>query len=263
MSYLFTKMHGLGNDFVIFDARHQDIHLSPRLIQQVSNRRFGIGCDQVLLLKANTTGHADVTLEIFNADGAPAGACGNGTRCIAWLESNTTGQKEIRIATTDRIVQAKVDSIESVSVEMGKAICQDVDLRSQGIAEAYTVYIGNPHVVIFASEASKINLDEISKNLQHHLLFPNGTNVELVDVIKHNRINMQVWERGVGPTAACGTGACAAAVSGFSSGKTDSNCKVYMPGGHLIIDVSDDLHVTMTGGVCLSYTGVIDQSLFE
>jgi diaminopimelate epimerase len=260
MSYTFTKMHGLGNDFVIFDARRENIQLSPRLIQRVSDRRFGIGCDQVLLMKPASNGNADLTLEIFNADGSPAGACGNGTRCIAWL--NAKGG-DIKIATADRIVNATVHSIDAISVDMGKASCQDVDLLIPGIEHAFAVNVGNPHVVLFPEKGADIDLEDIAKNLQHHLLFPQGTNVELVEVVNRKRLQMTVWERGVGPTAACGTGACASAVAAFSSGRIDASCKVSMAGGHLNIDILDGLQVHMTGSVCLSYTGVLDPSLFD
>jgi diaminopimelate epimerase len=262
MTYSFTKMHGLGNDFVIFDARREDIQLSPRLIQRVSDRRFGIGCDQVLLMRAPRNGDADLALEIYNADGTPGGACGNGNRCIAWL--NAKGEEaSIRIETPDRVVSARVTSIDEVSVDMGKASCQDVDLKIPGIAHAFAVNVGNPHVVLFPEPGAEIDLVETAKNLQHNLLFPQGTNVELVEVVNRKRLNMSVWERGTGLTAACGTGACASAVAAFSSDKIDRDCKVYMPGGHLSIHITDSMQVQMTGAVCLSYTGVLDPSLFE
>lgn len=263
MSYTFTKMHGLGNDFVIFDARQENIQLSPKLIQKVSDRRFGIGCDQVLLMKAPGNAPADLALEIFNADGSPAGACGNGTRCIAWLNSDSSSKATVKIATSDRIVNAQIQSIEAISVDMGKASCQDVDLNIPGIESAFAVNVGNPHVVLFPEKGAEIDLEDIAKKLQHHLLFPQGTNVELVEVVNRKRLKMTVWERGVGPTAACGTGACASAVAAYSSGKIDGSCKVSMDGGHLNIDVLDGLHVKMTGAVCLSYTGTLDPSMFE
>jgi diaminopimelate epimerase len=123
--------------------------------------------------------------------------------------------------------------------------------------------VGNPHVVLFPKEGANIDLNHIAKDLQHHLLFPQGTNVELVEVINRKRLNMSVWERGVGPTAACGTGACASAVAAYVAGKVDKDCKVVMPGGQLHLHLQDDLTVQMTGAVCLSYTGVLDPSLFE
>lgn len=263
MSYTFTKMHGLGNDFVIFDAREQDLHLSPRLIQQVSNRRTGVGCDQILLLRSGVDGQSDVTMEIYNADGTPAGACGNGTRCVAWLQSTAVEKTSIKISTADRIVTATVDKENIVTADMGRASCQDIQLNHQDIESAYAVYVGNPHVVIFPKPNSQIDLDQISKELQTNLLFPQGTNVELVQVVKRNHLKMEVWERGVGRTAACGTGACAAAAAAYTSGKIDPSCKVTMPGGQLNIDISDDLTINMTGKVCLSYTGTLDLSLFE
>ncbi len=256
-------MHGLGNDFVIFDARQNPIQLSPKLIQRVSDRRFGIGCDQVLVMRPANDERSDLVLEIFNADGSPAGACGNGTRCIAWLTSQDTQKKTIKIATVDRIIQAQVDSINSISVDMGKASCQDVDLKIPGIKDAYAVNVGNPHVVLFAVPGAQIELESIAKDLQHNLLFPQGTNVELVEVVSRKKLNMNVWERGVGPTAACGTGACATAVAGFSSGRSDASCKVSMTGGQLKLDITEGLQVQMTGAVCLSYTGTLDPSLFE
>lgn len=263
MSYTFTKMHGLGNDFVIFDAVQQDIQLSAKLIQRVSDRRFGIGCDQVLLMKPANSDQADVTLEIFNADGSPAGACGNGTRCIAWLQASHINKPHIRIATVDRVVNVDVPSMDAVSADMGKASCQEIDLKREDIAHAFAVDLGNPHVVLFAKKGAQVNLEEIAKDLQHNLLFPQGTNVELVEVLNRKRIRMDVWERGVGITAACGTGACAAAAASYAQGLTDRQCQVQMAGGYLTVDVSDALHIKMTGAVCLSYTGTLDLSLFE
>ena len=263
MSYKFTKMHGLGNDFVIFDSRKEDLNLSPRLIQRVSNRRFGIGCDQVLVLKDGVQDLSDITMEIYNADGTPAGACGNGTRCVAWLQALATKQDQIKISTADRVVTAKVDKNNIVSVDMGRARCQDIDLKQAGVEQAFSVYVGNPHVVIFPSKKTNVDLDQIAQGLQHHLLFPEGTNVELVSVVKKNHIKLDVWERGVGRTAACGSGACAATSAAFFAGMVDNKCKVSMPGGHLDIEVLDDLSINMTGQVCLSYTGTLDASLFE
>lgn len=263
MSYTFTKMHGLGNDFVIFDARQENIQLSPKLIQRVSNRRTGIGCDQVLLMRAANDDQTDLHLEIFNADGSPAGACGNGTRCIAWLNAQALEKSSLQIETADRIIHAQVESIDKISVDMGRANCQTVNLNIPGIKQAYAVNVGNPHVVLFPEKKNAIDLESIAINLQHHLLFPQGTNVELVEIVNRKKINMLVWERGVGPTAACGTGACASAVAAYASNQIDSHCKVSMEGGQLAIDVSDNLHVHMTGAVCLSYTGTLDPSLFE
>lgn len=263
MSYSFVKMHGLGNDFVIFDARKEPIYLSPRLIQRISDRRLGVGCDQVLLMQRNINDQADVFLEIFNADGSVGGACGNGNRCVAWLSSLRDQKPHIKIATADRIVDAHIESMEIISVDMGKASCQEVDLKIPGIEGAFAVNVGNPHVVLFPQKDAQIDLNEIARDLQHNLLFPQGTNVELVEVVNRKKLNMQVWERGVGPTAACGTGACASAVAAYSAGKVDGSCKVVMPGGHLMIEVTKDLQVNMTGSVCLSYTGKLDPSLFD
>lgn len=263
MSYLFTKMHGLGNDFVILDAREQNLHLSPRLIQRISDRRRGVGCDQVLVLKDGVQGLSDVTMEIYNADGTPAGACGNGVRCVAWLQSLALKKNELNISTADRVVNAQIRKDNTVMVAMGKARCQDIDLNIEGVEQAIAVYVGNPHVVIFPKKDFVIELEGIAKDLQHHLLFPEGTNVEVAHVLKRNHIRLEVWERGVGPTAACGTGACATASAAYFAGKADKNTKVSMPGGHLHIDLSDDLNINMTGEICLSYKGQLSPSLFE
>ena len=263
MSYTFTKMHGLGNDFVIFDAVRQDIQLSAKLIQRISDRRTGIGCDQVLRILPAVSDQADITLEIFNADGSPAGACGNGTRCIAWMQAQNMNKPDIRIATADRTVQVHVTSMDEVKADMGKATCQEIDLHHQDIAHAFAVNVGNPHVVLFPKKDTHVDLENIAQELQRNLLFPQGTNVELVKIIDRKKIQMDVWERGAGITAACGTGACAAATASYNLGLTDKHCTVQMTGGRLKVDISDTLHIQMTGPVCLSYTGTLDPSLFE
>lgn len=256
-------MHGLGNDFVIFDDRVEKIQLSPRLIKKVADRRLGVGCDQVLLMTTPKNGEADVRMDIFNADGSPAGACGNGTRCVAWLEFIARNKKDIRIETADRIVEAHVHAQDEVTVDMGRAKCQDFDFMPGDVEEAYTAYVGNPHVVIFPKKDSAIQLEQTALSLQENLLFPQGTNVEFVHVVNRSTLKMDVWERGVGYTAACGTGACAVAVAAHTAGRVDATCQVKMPGGKLKIDICDDSTIKMTGSVCLSFKGTLDESLSE
>jgi diaminopimelate epimerase len=248
----FRKMHGLGNDFVVFDARKQGLALDGALARRIADRRFGIGCDQVIVIRAGTGG-ADAIMEIRNADGGEVEQCGNATRCVARLLMDESGKKEVRIDTLGGTLLCR-DAGGDVTVDWGEArtmwdevpMAQPADtnmfeLNVDGARHvASAVSVGNPHVVLFVDDAETAPVKELGPRIETHPMFPARTNVEFVSVESGERLRMRVWERGVGITEACGSGACAVAAAAFRRGLTGRK------------------HILMTGPSTLSFTGEID-----
>ena len=274
MGLSFVKQHGLGNDFVVFDARHQPITLSAEAVRAVADRRTGVGCDQLMVIGPPGDRDADVTMRIFNADGGEVAACGNGTRCVAGLLLDETDAQAVRIATAAGVLACRPAAQGAVTVDMGPAAA---DWRDIPLAEASdtlalpiveemldtptAVAIGNPHAVFFVDDAEAVPLERLGPLVEHHPLFPERANVEAVSVIGKDRLRMRVWERGVGITRACGTGACAALVAASRRGLTGRRGDVVLDGGTLTIAWRGDGHVEMTGPVATSFTGVLDDGL--
>jgi diaminopimelate epimerase len=265
----FVKMHGTGNDFVVLDNRTGS--LPPLNWRKLADRHFGIGCDQIVVLEASSA--ADVFMRIFNADGSEAGACGNASRCVAWLvESERAGAAHtVTIQTIENVLAAEVTG-QQVTLDMGapKLDWQDIPLATKhdtlhvpvtagSLRDAVAVNMGNPHVVFFVPEGSRVSLAELGPKLEEHRLFPQRTNVEVAQVVNHHAIRLRVWERGTGLTLACGTGACATLVAAHRRGLTGRTASIHLPGGVLHVQwrTSDD-HVLMTGAVATSFTGVFD-----
>ena len=274
MGLSFVKQHGLGNDFVVFDARHQPITLSAEAVRAIADRRTGVGCDQLMVIGPPGDRDADVTMRIFNADGGEVAACGNGTRCVAGLLLDETDAQAVRIATAAGVLACRPAAQGAVTVDMGPAAA---DWRDIPLAEASdtlalpiveetldtptAVAIGNPHAVFFVDDAEAVPLERLGPLVEHHPLFPERANVEAVSVIGKDRLRMRVWERGVGITRACGTGACAALVAAARRGLTGRRGDVVLDGGTLTIAWRGDGHVEMTGPVATSFTGVLDDGL--
>lgn len=272
----FTKMNALGNDFVIIDNREQNINFNRKLIKLIADRKFGIGCDQVLVLKDSTK--ADVFMEIYNTDGGTAGACGNGTRSVGKLLSQQLQKDKISIETEAGILYCDKITEESYRVNMGKPkfLAQDIPL-SQNIEDALelpinikvndieyknpsAVSMGNPHCVFILDE--EINLDEldietIGRKIENHELFPEKTNVEFVQVLDKDTIKMRVWERGAGETLACGSGACAIGAVCVKKGLVNNKVTVKMKGGDLQIEWNGNASdsVLMTGDSDIVFSG--------
>jgi diaminopimelate epimerase len=275
MKYLFTKMHGLGNDFVILDLRTTTLMLSPTLIQRLSNRRYGIGCDQFIVLETPAAPHADIHMRIFNADGGEVKACGNATRCMGAYLQRQTGKTDHIIETAAGFLKTAVQPNGMVAVDIGipSLAWQDIPLREEantlflpidvpGLEAPTAVNMGNPHLVFFVKDVEDIDLERFGKELTHHPLFPEGTNVEIVEILTRHDIRMRVWERGTGITLACATGACASVVAGVKRGLLENHVTVHLDGGDLEIHYDDT--VVMYGPVTFSFEGSFDaQTLAE
>lgn len=267
----FIKMHGLGNDFVVIDAREDAIKLSPAEAQAIADRHSGVGCDQLLILeKPKTPNVADVFMRILNADGSESGACGNGTRCVADLLMRETGRDKLVIETAAGLLDAERASGGRVSVDMGPARLdwRDIPLREAcdtahvpvalgPLKDPVAVNMGNPHAVFFVDDAAAIDLAALGPVLERHPMFPERANIEVAQLIGPDRIRLRVWERGAGITLACGSGACATGVAAARRGLTGRKVTIVLERGELEIEWLKDGHVLMTGPVAVSFTGVL------
>jgi diaminopimelate epimerase len=271
----FRKMHGLGNDFVVLDARARPLSLSESQVQAIANRRTGVGFDQLLIIEpAQKDGDAFMTVR--NADGGVVSSCGNGARCVADLMMADTGKDAVILETLAGPVAASHGENGQVAVDMGPAKLdwQDIPLAMEentghldivvgSLSNPVAVSMGNPHVVFFVKDVEAVDLARLGPMIETHALFPNRTNVEVVEVLDRSHMRMRVWERGVGITQACGTGACAVGVAGVRRNLTDREVTVTLDNGDLHIEWREDGHVIMTGPVSYSYDGVIDGSLLS
>lgn len=270
MKNSFVKMQGIGNDFIVFDTRNALLDLTPEKIRWLCDRRLGIGADMVILIEPVQNGvEADVFMRIYNFDGSEVGACGNATRCVAGLL--LSGNKNIQIQTLAGILVAEAAEDGEVAVDMGMARLewQEIPLNNEnktenidtGIASLPTavgVNMGNPHAVFFVEDAEAVDLGQYGPRVENHELFPEKTNVEFVHVMAPGRLRMRVWERGVGITPACGSGACAAAVAAIRRRLVAGRrVEVQLDGGDLTIEWRDDNHVIMTGPWAEVYRGEI------
>ncbi len=274
-------MNGLGNDFVIIDARSQPSRVDSALARAVADRDIGIGCDQVVALEPSD--RADVFMRIFNSDGSEVGACGNASRCLAVRLGAETGRRSSTIATASGVISAETTGVDSASVDMGapKFGWADIPLAhpvddtnvvfigpaGAGAAEddvftlgmASVVNVGNPHCIFWVEDAEAIDLARIGPALERHPLFPERVNVSMAQVDAAETITLRVWERGAGLTRACGTAACAAAVAAARTGRADRHVTVNLPGGPLDIDWREsDGHIIMSGPVAFEHRGEID-----
>lgn len=255
----FVKMHGLGNDFAIFDARETPLAMPARRVQRLADRRFGIGCDQLIVLEPSVK--ADLFMRIFNPDGSESAACGNATRCVAAL----TGARHIETAAG---VLAAEPTANGIRVNMGRP-----DFNWQAIPLGYAmdtlfmpvgweqlerptaVSMGNPHVVFVVENVDQVPLDQLGPEIEHDPLFPQRVNVNIAQVLERGHIRLRVWERGAGLTLACGSGACATFAALRRRGLIERQATIRLPGGELLIAETDDGSLMMTGAVATSFTG--------
>ena len=259
----FTKMHGLGNDFVVMDGREQPVNLTSTQVQAISNRHTGIGCDQVIIIepprKNGNFSPPVVFIRIFNADGSEINACGNATRCVAALMHIENQINKIFIETKAGILESKFLDNSMIAVDMGKPVFQwqDIPLSENQNTKALDVTfgklsspaainMGNPHCVFFVENLDQIIIEEIGPVIEKHKLFPQRTNVGVAEIRDTDLIRLRVWERGVGITLACGTGACAAAVAANRANLVGRKVNVELDGGRLEINWRPDDHVIMT-----------------
>ena len=263
----FVKMHGAGNDFVVIDNRSGAFALEEWEIRAMADRRYGIGCDQLIMMEKSDI--ATVFMRIYNIDGGKVSACGNATRCIGWLMLEELGNDHITIETEAGLLSADRDGDNLVKVNMGNPrfdwrevpLAEECDVANlpivQGeLQEGYAVGMGNPHAVFFVKNVDDVHLAHDGSVLEHHPLFPERTNVEIVQVINKGRLKVRVWERGSGLTLACGTGACAAMVAARMRGLVQQKAIVALPGGDLEMEWQGVGHpVWMTGPVATVFEG--------
>jgi diaminopimelate epimerase len=265
-------MHGLGNDFVVFDGRKQPLALDRRAARAIADRRFGIGCDQVIVIEPGH-GEFDAVMKIQNADGGEVESCGNAARCVARLLMEETGRDTVQIDTTGGPLTCSDAGNGLVTVDMGAprlmwnevplATATDTNMFQLNVDGAKhvasAVSVGNPHVVLFVDNAESAPVASLGARIEMHPMFLERTNVEFVSVERGGKLRMRVWERGVGITQACGTGACATAVAAHRRGLAGRNVEVVLDGGTLQIELREsDEHILMTGPATLVFTGIVN-----
>ena len=270
----FAKMHGLGNDFVILDWRNDpDRRVPAAAAQRLADRRLGIGCDQILVIRPSQ--EADIRMDILNQDGSPSGACGNGTRCVADLIMGETGADRISIVTDGGMLSAWRAADDQISVDMGPVFTgwQDVPLAESmdtlhvplgvaGLPDAVCHALGNPHAVVFVEDAEGLDLARLGPQVEQSSLFPDRVNLSVLSRRDDGSFRMRVWERGVGITMACGSGACASGVAIARRGLGGDVNKIVMDGGAVTIAWQrDNGHVVMTGPVAYVASGYLSPEI--
>ena len=275
----FTKMTGLGNDYIYINCINgEKIKNIPEITRKLSDRHIGIGADGVILIDKPSDSNSDFKMRIFNSDGSEAEMCGNGIRCVAKFIHDKGLSPKDKLAIETLAGTKKVKLIEDngecnqVIVDMGEPIFQDtnipynvyeafnkdLDLNVAGEKMRFTVVsMGNPHAVTFVENVDDIDIEKHGPEIENNPIFPNRTNVEFVQIIDKNNVKVRVWERGAGETRACGTGACAAAVASGLNGYTDENVTVGLPGGNLKIEWGKDNHIYMQGPATTVFEGKI------
>lgn len=261
----FSKMHGLGNDFIVINAIEQTVELTPEQIQFLSDRRFGVGCDQLLLVEKPHHAEADFRYRIFNADGGEVAQCGNGARCFARYvrDKGLTDKDTIAVETASGLIYPTLQADGSVTVDMGKPVFEPKNIpftaeeqattymlaiEGHGKKEVTAVSMGNPHAVVMVDDVDSAPVLEWGPLIESHDRFPERVNAGFMQLINSDSIRLRVFERGAGETSACGTGACAAVVSGIKRGLLNNIVTVALPGGELQISWPDaDASVWMTG----------------
>ena len=268
-AFRFTKMHGIGNDFVVLDARAAPIAMTDDRARAIADRRTGVGCDQLITLEPSRT--ADFFMRIRNHDGGEVEACGNAARCVARLEMEEKEADTVLIETASGVLVARDAGAGRVAVDMGAArldwneipLAEEcgtlhLDLAHGPLSDPVAVNIGNPHAIFFVDDAEAVDLAGLGSGLEHNPLFPERANISVAQVTGPDAIRLRVWERGVGITRACGTGACATGVAAHRRGLTGRATAVTLDGGTLAIDWQDDGHVLMTGPTATAFRGEVD-----
>ena len=270
----FTKMHGLGNDFVIVDGRDGDLAIGGTQARDIGDRRRGVGFDQLLILEPAKDAAADLFMRILNPDGSEAEACGNGTRCVAAQVMDELGRDTLNIETVAGVLATTTGADGLVTVDMGPANLEwrqiplaveadtlHLDIENGPLRDPVAVNIGNPHMVFFVDDADAIDVAGLGPALESHPLYPERTNVEICSLSGPDQLRMRVWERGAGITQACGSGACAAGVAAARRGLTGRRVEIVLDGGPLSIEWREDGRVLMTGPVATSFEGTLGPEL--
>jgi diaminopimelate epimerase len=275
MKLEFTKMHGLGNDFVVIDATSRQVNLAPEQIRQIADRHFGVGCDQLLLVEKPTIPDVDFRYRIFNADGGEVEQCGNGARCFVKFvhDNGLTTKRQIRVETASGIISPQLEANGQVTVDMGPprfapdeipfiadqaASTYELDLGGES-AQISVISMGNPHAVQLVQDVDSAPVSRQGPLIESHPRFPQRVNAGFMQIVDPHTIRLRVYERGSGETLACGTGACAAAVAGIRLGHLQSPVRVSTRGGELEIHWAGNTDpVMMTGPAKTVFEGVID-----
>ena len=274
MQLRFTKMHGLGNDFVVIDLITQRFKLKPHHIRKIADRHFGIGCDQVLAVEIPSRPDVDFRYRIYNAEGSEVEQCGNGARCFARFvrDKRLTGKQRIRVETLAGVIELAITDNRDVRVDMGEPILEpaSIPFAAEQQADSYpldidgeqwqvgAVSMGNPHVILPVDNVDTAPVERVGPITECHPRFPQKVNVGFMQIVDRQNIRLRVFERGVGETLACGTGACAAVVSGIVQGKLDNTVTVTLPGGQLSIHwPGSGQPVIMTGPATTVFEGQI------
>jgi len=285
MKINFVKMHGLGNDFILIDCLSKslgDTSFLSCLAKKLCNRNFGIGSDGLILILPSSK--ADLRMRIFNYDGSEAQMCGNGIRCFAkyTYENKLISKNKFKVETLAGIItpelifqDLKNKKVLKVKVDMGTpklrrreipmtgedtptVVDETLEINSGQTFKITCVSMGNPHCIVFVDDVQSTPVKEIGPKIENHPLFPEKTNAEFIQIINNKELNFRVWERGVGETLACGTGACAALVASVLNKKTDREATIHLPGGDLYIHWADDEHIYMTGPAELIFKGEME-----
>lgn len=270
----FRKMNGLGNDFVVLDARARPITIGQTQAQVLGDRKGELGCDQVIVMEPSK--NADVFMRIFNADGSEVSACGNATRCIALVAAEELGRPEVTIETRAGLLKANVADPNNITIDMGKPRFgwediplaepfQDttgIELQIGPVDEPVlhtpsVVNVGNPHAIFWVDDVDAHDLGRFGPLLENHPIFPERANISLAQITSRNSLKLRVWERGAGITRACGTAACAAAVAAARKNLTDRRVRVDLPGGTLVIEWAPNGHILMSGPAEQEFAGTL------
>jgi diaminopimelate epimerase len=265
MKLAFTKMHGAGNDFAVLDFTRRKFSLSEKQLKKIADRHLGVGCDQILVVEKPRAKGADFRYRIFNADGGEVEQCGNGARCFVKFvrDRGLTRKRAMRVETLGGTIAPRLEADGEVSVDMGPPaielpLVQKIDLQKQAI-EVTILSMGNPHAVQLVADVEAAPVGTQGPLIEHHPRFPNRVNAGYMQVLARGRIKLRVWERGAGETLSCGTGACAAVVSGISRKLLASPVRVETRGGALTISwAGGDNAVWLKGPAETVYDGTID-----
>jgi len=277
----FLKMNGLGNDFVVIDARKRALSFAEDKVRWIADREQGIGCDQLIIMEQPSSEDADVFMRIYNAEGGEVDACGNATRCIGYLVAEELGRSDVVIQTNAGLLGSVLDG-QSVTIDMGVPRLQwqliplaeefedttGIELQVGPIDDPVlhtpsVVNVGNPHAIFWVDDVEKHDLSKLGPLLENHPIFPERANISLAQVTSPNDIKVIVWERGAGLTKACGTAACAVGVAAVRKGLTERKVNIELPGGTLQIEWREkDKHIMMTGPFETEFDSELPAELF-
>ena len=278
MKIEFTKMHGLGNDFVVINSLFRSVSLSEANIRLIADRHLGIGCDQLLLIENAVNPENDFSYRIFNADGGEVEQCGNGARCFARYvhDHGLTDKKSISMETLGGVITAHIENDDQIRVDMGVPVFEPakIPFSADAKADVYNldvagdtltisaVSMGNPHAVLIVDDVNSAPVETLGSAIEQHARFPQRVNVGFMQIIDRSHIRLRVFERGTGETQACGTGACAAVVTGICRGLLENNVRVSLQGGDLLINWNssndNNKNVWLTGPTAYVFEGVIE-----